>query len=201
MTSANIANPFDAHMSRGPSDFDRTHRFTTSFVWNLPKAGQALGSRPLGAVADGWQFSGIVGLTSGSPFGINSTSDQMAGAGSPRADLAGNLFLPSGRSRGEQIAQYFNTSAAVQTQPGSYGTLGRNVLRNPGGSSTDVSLSRTVPLKFREGTSLMFRSEFFSLFNHPQLAGPDNRLGRSTFGQILNVGGQRVLQFGLKLSF
>ena len=75
------------------------------------------------------------------------------------------------------------------------------MLRNPGGSSTDVSLTRTVPLKLREATSLMFRAEFFSLFNHPQLAGPDNRLGRSTFGQILTVGGQRVLQFGLKISF
>ena len=48
---------------------------------------------------------------------------------------------------------------------------------------------------------MMFRTEFFSLFNHPQIGGPDTRLGRSTFGQITGVGGQRVLQFVLKVSF
>jgi hypothetical protein len=47
----------------------------------------------------------------------------------------------------------------------------------------------------------MFRAEFFSLFNHPQLASPDNRLGRATFGTVQNVGGQRVMQLSLKISF
>jgi hypothetical protein len=43
--------------------------------------------------------------------------------------------------------------------------------------------------------------EAFSALNHPQLGAPDNRLGRTTFGQIATVIGQRVLQFGLKLGF
>jgi hypothetical protein len=62
-------------------------------------------------------------------------------------------------------------------------------------------MTRVIPLKIRENLNLMFRSEFFSLFNHPQLGGPDARIGRTTFGQITSVGGQRVLQFSLKLNY
>ena len=201
-TTGTIWNPLNWRMQRGLSDFDRTHRLIGSFVWNLPKPGQALKSKPLGIVADDWQFSGLYGASSGQPLSFNSTNDQMAGGGSPLADLSGNLFLDNGRSRGEQIQQYFNTQAVAQAQAGSWGSLGRGVLRGPGGSSTDVSMTRIVPLKsVRESMNLMFRAEFFSLFNHPQLGNPDTRLGRSTFGQITAVGGQRVLQFGLKLSF
>jgi hypothetical protein len=48
--------------------------------------------------------------------------------------------------------------------------------------------------------NMMFRAEFFSLFNHPQLGSPEIRLGRATTGTIPTVGGQRVLQFGLKIN-
>src|SRR2546430_10113143 len=47
------------------------------------------------------------------------------------ADLAGNLSVTGG-SRGQQIAQYFNTSAVAQAVAGTYGALGPNILRGPG---------------------------------------------------------------------
>ena len=201
VTTQNLPNPFDFRFSRGLSDFDITQRWVTSYVWTLPRPGKALGAPWLGWLTDGWQFSGIVGFSIGTPFTISATNDAMAGAGTPRVDLIGDLFLPSNRSRGERIARYFNTSAVANPQGGAWGTLGRNVIRNPNGSSTDVAMTRVIPLKIRENLNLMFRSEFFSLFNHPQLGGPDARIGRTTFGQITSVGGQRVLQFSLKLNY
>ena len=75
----------------------------------------------------------------------------MAGAGTAFAVATGNLDLPSGRSRGDQINQWFNTAAVAQADAGTFGSLGRNVLRNPGTSNFDSRLSRIVPLKFREG--------------------------------------------------
>ena len=48
---------------------------------------------------------------------------------------------------------------------------------------------------------MQFRAEFFSLFNHPQLGNPDNRIGRGFFGIISSVGEQRALQFALKVGF
>jgi len=201
VTTQNLPNPFDFGFARGLSDFDTTHRWVNSYVWSLPRPGRALGLRWLGLVADDWQFSGIVSFTTGSPFTISATNDAMAGAGSPRADLIGDLRLPSGRSRGERISRYFNTAAVANPAGGAWGTLGRNVLRNPSGSGTDVAVTRSFPLKFRESAAVIFRSEFFSLFNHPQLGGPDARIGRTTFGQITSVGGQRVLQFSLKVTY
>jgi len=126
----------------------------------------------------------------------------MASAGTPLAVISGNLYLPNDRSRGDRIAQYFNTSAVQQAQPGTWGSAGRGILRGPGGSSTDVSMSKMFPMRFiKESMSTTFRAEFFSLLNHPQLGNPEVRLGRATFGQIATVSGTRVLQFSLKIGF
>lgn len=62
--------------------------------------------------------------------------------------------------------------------------------------------ARIIPLGFlHENMNVMFRAEFFSVLNHPQLGNPDTRLGRSTFGQITTVGGTRVIQLALRISF
>jgi hypothetical protein len=196
-----MQNPFNFHMVRGLSNYDHTHRLTTSFVWSLPKLGKTLKSRALGIVTDDWQFSGICSASTGAPFGINSTNDAMASAGTAFASLVGNLALPSGRSRGDQIKMYFNTAAVAQAQPGTYGNLGRNVMRYPSNSGADVSMTRMIPLKFRESANLTFRTEFFGLFNHPQLGAPNTSIGQSTFGTISSVGGTRVLQMSLKVGF
>ncbi|MGH9665592.1 MAG: hypothetical protein ACRD9L_14300, partial [Bryobacteraceae bacterium] len=201
VTSLNVANPFNYAMSRGPSDNDRTHVFTGSYVWSLPSPKAPLGARWLGSAIGGWEWSGIVTLATGTPFGINSTNDAMAGAGTPQALLVGDLSLPSGRSRGDEINEFFNVAGAAQALPGTWGNIGRNVLRNPDNSNFDTRIARIIPLKFRETASLQCLFEAFSALNHPQLAAPDNRLGRSTFGQVATVNGQRVLQLGLKLAF
>lgn len=203
-----IVNPFNFFYTRGVADNDHPHRFVTSFIWALPDLGKAVNSRVLSAIAGNWRLSGIVTLQSGRAFSVNSSGDRAAGAaagGSTTAtfaDLVGNLHLSGDRSRGQRIAQYFNTSAVVQNAPGTFGNLGRNVLRGPGYANTDLSVSRAIPLEWREGTRLLFRAEFFNLFNRPQLALPDNRIGRATFGRITSVEADpRVLQFSLKVEF
>ncbi len=201
ITSDNVQNPFNARMARGPSDYDRSHLLTASYVWLLPQPKEIAGSRDFASVVGGWQWSGLLYAATGTPFGINSTNDAVASAGTAFAKLTGNLGLGSGRSRGYQIAEYFNILAVTQADPGTYGNLGRNTLRNPDGTNLDTRISRLVRLKFRETASLQMLFEAFSALNHPQLGAPDNRLGRTTFGQIATVTGQRVLQFGLKLGF
>ncbi len=195
-----IPNPFNFFHTRGVADNDHPHRLVTSFVWDLP--GKSLGSKAAAAILGGWQMSGIVTLQSGRPFGLASSGDRAAGAGSPYPDLVGNLFLPSDRTRGEKIARYFDTTAVVQPAPGTYGTLGRNILRGPAFYNTDLSVSRSIPLGFREGARLNFRTEFFNVFNRPQLGIPDRSVGGSAFGRITTVdSGPRILQFGLKVEF
>ena len=108
----------------------------------------------------------------------------------------------TGGSRGAQIAKYFDTSAVSQARAGTYGTLGRNVLRGPRYSNTDLSIARAFPLGFREGLRLLFRSEFFNLFNHPNLGRPAGTIGNSDFGRITSTDGDpRILQISLKVEF
>jgi hypothetical protein len=197
-----IPNPFDFFYTRGLADNDHPHRFVTSFVWNLPDPGKPSGSRVLSAILGDWQASGIVTVQSGRPFSIRSSGDRAAGAGSPYGDLIGDLHLDTGRPRGELIARYFNTAAADQPAPGTYGTIGRNVLRGPGYANTDLSISRRFPLRIRESANLWFRSEFFNLFNQVTLGLPGNQIGPTSFGRITSTDtDQRILQFSLKVEF
>jgi hypothetical protein len=201
-STGSVWNPYNWKMQRGPSNYDLTHLFVSSFVWNLPKLGKALNSAYLGIITDDWQFSGIHSRNTGAPLTFTSTNDAMASAGTALAVISGNLFLQNDRPRGQRIAQYFNTAAVQQAQPGTWGSAGRGILRGPGGSGTDVSMSKAFPMRFiKESMSTTFRAEFFSLFNHPQIGSPEVRLGRATFGQITAVGGTRVLQFSLKVGF
>jgi hypothetical protein len=201
-----IMDPFNFGHLRGPADSDHRQRFVGSFVWDLPNPGKATGSKVLGGVFGNWEMSGIVTLQSGRPFSVYSSGDRTAGAamgsgGDSFADLAGNLTLTGG-SRGQQIAQYFNTAAVAQAAPGTYGTLGRNILRGPNFLNTDMSVSRAFPLPFREGLKILFRTEFFNLLNRPQLSLPNATIGNRTFGRITSTtSNPRILQLSLKVEF
>jgi hypothetical protein len=204
MEDSTVQDPFNFNHSRGLSNSDHPQRFVGSFVWELP--GKQISSKPLSALLGDWQMSGIVTLQSGSPFTVFSSGDRTAGAanggnGDAYADLTGNLKVTGG-SRGQQIAQYFNTSAVAQAAPGTYGTLGRNILRGPGFDNTDLSVSRAFPLHFREAAKLLFRTEFFNLFNRPQLGQPNATIGNTTFGRITSTASTpRILQLSLKVDF
>ncbi|HVP49561.1 MAG TPA: carboxypeptidase regulatory-like domain-containing protein [Bryobacteraceae bacterium] len=210
-TSNAIPDPFNYFRFRGPSDFDHRHRFVDSFVWQIPDAGKAMKSRVASAILGNWQAGGIITLQSGSPFSILSTDDSVAGAGTANADLIGNVHLSTSRSRGAQIAEYFNTSAVTQAAPGTYGTLGRNSLVGPGFANVDFSMSRDVPLRFLgEAGKLTFRAEFFNLFNRVNLANPGdlnldnpgNLIGTDSFGKLTATSSDaRILQFSLKIAF
>lgn len=96
----------------------------------------------------------------------------MAGAGPPFAVATGDINLHGDCSRGQQIAQWFNTENITQAADGAFGSLGRNVLRNPGTSNIDMPISRIFPLKFKQSANRQFLFETFSVLNHPQPGAP-----------------------------
>ena len=196
----NVFNPFNVQFGRGPSDNDHRHRFVTSFLYQLPDPGKAMGSTWLSEVAGGWQATGIVTLQSGTPFSVTAPSTQTGGAGSPFADMTGPVKLSTSRGRQQQIAEYFNTSAVTLPSPGTFGTLGRNSLTGPGVFNTDAALLKSFPLPLRE-TTLDFRAEAFNLFNRPTLNNPNSSLTGGSFGQITGAGDPRILQFAAKVRF
>lgn len=109
-------------------------------------------------------------------------------------------------------------SAFCIPEPGQYGT-GRNVMRGPGFWNLDFGVLKNFSLT--ERVKLQFRGEFFNVLNHPNFENPRNATSgsptvtSSLFGQtccvtaalpssatIIATGEpNRVIQFGLKLSF
>ncbi len=74
-------------------------------------------------------------------------------------------------------------------------------------SLTSMELSRRPPKSegIHEDATLVFRTEFFNMFNHPQFANPTGSqtdVSKSTFGQITSTAvNPRLIQFALKYVF
>jgi hypothetical protein len=189
-------NPDDRKGDRGPGDFDRRHRWVTSYLYELPFfRSKSFAARLLG----GWELGGILTLQSGDPFTVTTGRDNsLTGVGYDRPDLIGDPHLPS-RSRGESIEGYFNTAAFRENTVGTYGNAGRDILNGPGDAGWDVSVSKTFPL--RESHALRFRLDAFNLPNHPNLGDPVSILTVRAFGRITSASAGRILQLSLKYSF
>jgi Carboxypeptidase regulatory-like domain/TonB dependent receptor len=61
-------NPLNLRSAYGSSDFDRTHVFNFSYVYQLPKFFSV--SSVKGRIADGWSIQGLTVLQSGQPYSI-----------------------------------------------------------------------------------------------------------------------------------
>ncbi len=201
------SNNYNLRAERGLSAFDFRHRWTNSFVYELPFGRGGAFQRLL---IGGWQLGGIVTLQSGFPNSI------FCGPGNWQnndttcyADATGiDPNLPSDR-RGP--SNWFNLAAftnrlgiannrAQDVTQYRYGNAGRNVLIGP--PLVDVDASAAKNFTVREGVRLEFRAEFFNAPNHPIFGQPDTAPGSPTYGVI---GGTRVdsreIQLALKLVF
>jgi hypothetical protein len=86
-----INNYWDWGRTKGLSQLDVKHNFNTSFVYDLPQIGR---NGVIGAVLNGWQINGIVGLSSGTPFTVTDSNTAQSNA-MRRASLTANL-VPNG---------------------------------------------------------------------------------------------------------
>jgi hypothetical protein len=217
-TAVIIGDQLDARANRGLSNFDRPHRFTSSFVWQLPpfakrtKIGRALFS--------GWQITGIVTAMSGLPIDIIDTGAAtfyfgVNGGGarpnfvtglSPTADIPrGYYFNPFAFSRpivrADQIIPSSNGTARAGKDGTDFGNVGRNSLRGPNQFNTDFSIGKRFRL--REEKNIELRADFFNLFNNVNYANPISNLAAAgDFGKIISTSNNpRIIQLGLKFNF
>jgi hypothetical protein len=68
VTSFDPLVPSNLARNYGPNGADRRLLGAVNYSYDLPKPGQMLHSKVLGAVADNWTLSGITGFSIGSPF-------------------------------------------------------------------------------------------------------------------------------------
>jgi hypothetical protein len=208
--------------SRGLSDYDRPHRLSVSYVYELPFFGSATGVKR--ALLADWGVSGVTIIQSGTPFSIfdSGAGTGFLGAGSTPllgASLAPGATISSGLTHGSvesRLGGYVDINA-FQTAPLLYpaqcavdsnfcttdfGNLGRNIYRGPAQQNWDFSLIKHF--KLTESQDLRFTADFFNLFNHPNFASPafTDVESAGNFGQITNTKGTpRLIQLSLRWAF
>jgi hypothetical protein len=196
LTSQGRTNPFDQSFDKGPADFDKTHIFNLSGLYELPFRV----NNPAKWLVNGWSLNAIASLQSGPPFTVTSGVDNArTGTGNQRADLIGDPNLGGDRSRGDQIAQYLNKAAFAPNALGTYGNLGRNTFRGPGYASWDFGLFKRFAL--RENIGLTYRFEAFNAFNRPNLNLPNTTQNNVNFMKITSAQDTRILQMALRLNW
>jgi hypothetical protein len=213
-------DPFLNPRSRnyGPANYDRRQVFTSSFYYNLPKPGKALGIRPLGWVTDNWELSGVVRILTGAPLtpgyslitGLNSPTGtpsdtarlQVVNPTAPLAQRFGPPPEPAGQATAANAA-WLSTSTDPQ-----FGNLGKNTLTGPGTNNCDLSLYRVVPL--REGrVKAMFRFETYNTLNHTQFNAINTTAQFNTVGTQVNAAfltptaarPPRIVQLAMRVTF
>jgi hypothetical protein len=86
-----------------------------------------------------------------------------------------------------------------------YGTVPPSIILGPGQFNWDISLSKTTKVGgIREDGTLVFRTEFYNAFNHPQFNNPSGLdfSSLANFGKITTLSvASRLIQFGLKYMF
>lgn len=198
---------------RGLSNFDRTHRFVYSFVYDLPRlyGGDSGIAQQL---LNEWQIAGIATLQSGLPVTIfEAVGATVFNRANFKPGFSGSV-AQSG-SVHSKLTPFFNTGAFASAQqflPGNvpnpffdprapFGNSGRNILRGPDQRNLDFSLVKFVPIT--EAVRAEFRTEFFNIFNTVNFANPNANIAvPATFGRITATSaGPRIIQFALKLNF
>jgi len=94
------------------------------------------------------------------------------------------------------------TACALNPALRTYGTFPRNGLRGPSQANVNLAIAKQTPL-FGERLNLLFRAEFFNLFNHAQFQIPNTTITDRLFGQITSVvpDSFRIVQLALRLAF
>ena len=188
---------YDQSFDRGPSDFDHSHVFTSSSLWEIPGR---FDNRLANAFVGGWNLTSIITLQSGFPFTVASGVDNArSGTGGQRADLVGDPILPDNRSRGEEVAMWLNRTAFAPNVLGTFGNQGRNMWRGPGYATVDLGIHKNF--QAAEALRIQFRFEVFNAFNRPNLMGPNASQNSATFMRTTTAFDPRILQFAMKLIF
>jgi Carboxypeptidase regulatory-like domain/TonB dependent receptor-like, beta-barrel len=205
-------DPTNLALDWARAGFDRTHRFTTNFDYELPRFAQGHGIA--GALSKDWTLAGIVIVQSGLPMTlVDPNGGSVYGRAAPStvtlcpgASYA-DLVTPGAPT--ERLSRWIRTDAlcapaAIGSDGATgYGTAGESIITGPGQFNTDFSVGRTARVGgLRENALLAFRMELYNGLNHPQFSNPGTTLGTATFGVVTqNSVAPRLIQFALKYVF
>ncbi|HEY6947045.1 MAG TPA: hypothetical protein VI431_18040, partial [Candidatus Acidoferrum sp.] len=216
----NIINAWSPFQLKAVSDFDLRHQINGNWTFQLPFGeGRHFASsvgKGLDAIIGGWDFSGVSRWTSGFPVNISNgfqwpTDWQLGGEAiaTTRPPQATTRYTDT--SGVGQISLFKTNINAINNFrspfPGEAGA--RNQIRGDGFLNTDMSLTKSWKMPYKESHRLLLRWDVFNVFNTKrfdvQSAGFDGNLEldiSSSFGNYTHVlTQQRLMQFGLRYEF
>ena len=210
-------NPLCLACDRASGAWDARHVVNGNAVYQLPfgVGRPMLNQRGFAStVLGGWEMTTTALARTGFPVNVMLPSSYVApdgATGTERPDLVRGVSLtPRG---GKTVTEWINP-AAFATPAGEFGTAPRDLVRGPGTWQVDLAAGKTFSLT--ERGRLEFRSEFYNVFNHPQLGQPQSTFSPSNttgFGSIINTvntvspvtpvgsGTPREMQFALRFEF
>jgi hypothetical protein len=213
-----IADLYNPRASRGLSNFDRPHVFSSSLVYNLPALEGK--NQILKGVAGGWETSTVVQSATGNAITITgglsgTTCTSLAGGvpcpngGGIPADpwgAVGNGAFTNLSVRPIQTGSCYTSNKLQYINAGVNGgfTMNGYVLGQPPRGDTgqcfapntrdvDFALDKNWRLpKLGEQAKLQFRLEFFNLFNHPMFRYGGSSLDSNSNLHVVGTGGSVV---------
>ena len=189
------------------NDFDRTHTFVQSYVYDLPfgKGKRFLNNGLVAKTLGGWKANGILTLMTGTPLTITASGTALNTPGNNQtADQVKQVQVLHGINVGNP---WFDPTAFTQpTLPGVFGNTGRNIMNGPGFFNLDASLFKIFSVT--EKIKLEIRGEASGVTNTPQFSNPNTGVNnynpdpsKNTFGVVTGAGGGRTMQLGARLTF
>jgi hypothetical protein len=207
-----VQNYFTPSQNYGLASYNIPRLLTWSTVYGIPvgRGERWLSKGPLSWVLGNWEMNYVFLARSGQPYNLvvngdvaNITGNGTALSGYGRPNLVGDphsactiggASVPAGN-----IACFFNP-AAFAVPSYSFGSFGKDVLRNESFFNMDFSLVKSVPLG--EKRSIQLRFEAFNVFNFQISGTPGTTIGLATAGVVSSIASTpRQLQIGAKFSF
>ena len=174
-------NKFDQKSEWTIDNNDQTHIINVSGVYELPigpgKPFLSSGGKLAKNLIGGWQVSGILSYSTGSPNGpntIRANGDPLGSGAGNRANIVAGVPISVNWNNYHRGAPVFTTAAF--SDPGNW-TLGNSArvigaLRNPFNKNENIGLGKHF--YFGEKVSAELRMEFFNIFNRAQICGFGN---------------------------
>ncbi len=202
------SDPYNLGLDYGNVAFTRRHRFLGTFLYDLPfgKSGRPLSKHLIG----GWEIAGVVTMQTGPFMTIINNSADPSGTGAPlingdggRVDIASGV---SPYASNQTAAQWFNPAAfkLPANNIGRFGSMAVGAVTGPGTKALSMSLIKSIVIK--EGLRMQIGAQSANLFNHTNLANPNNVFGTSPFGTITDTqsaegAGPRTIQLTARMVF
>jgi hypothetical protein len=202
----------------GPLTQDRSHVLSVNYLYKLPGVG-VTSNAVVKQVLNNWVLSGAAAFQTGAPVTPDCSSISAGPANSDPSLSGVGVFTnsPTG-ARCQQVADpkaftqsfytNFNTSAFTLAAPGTFGTTGLGILRQPSWYNLDMTLDKQIRLGSNERRVLRLRIEAYNILNHTEFStiGTSLKLQGSvntntTYGQDTAVLPSRVLSTTIRFEF